>query len=266
MTAREVARVVETWAPLSVQETWDNAGFCVGNPQTEVTGVVLCLDSTPSVVEEAVALGANMVISHHPLIFGGIKQLCEQDTVAQTVAYSIKNDLVIYSAHTNADKVATGVSWVMANQLNLQNIKTLSPDNKLSDFDPSCTIGLGAIGDLVTPFEAFPFLQTVKRLFSLSCLRVGPIFVPKIHKVAVCGGSGAPLIPVAIELGADIFLSGDIGYHHFFSTSGKMIVADMGHYESEIGIVHKIAHLLSEKNLNFAVHLSKNSTNPIQYF
>jgi dinuclear metal center YbgI/SA1388 family protein len=263
MTAREVAAIVESWAPLSIQEAWDNAGFCVGLPQTQVSGVLLSLDVTPSVIDEAIALGANLIISHHPLIFGGIKQLCEQDEVARMVATAIRSDLVIYSSHTNADKVTTGVSGIMANMIGLVEVEVLSPDNYAALEE---TVGLGIVGNLHPPQEVRQFLHGVKRIFGLSSLRVGPLTVPVIRRVAVCGGSGSSVISKALESKADIFLSADMKYHDFFLLLGEMVIADMGHYESEIGIIHKMAQLLLEKNLTFAVSITKNNTNPINYF
>ena len=263
MTAQEVAAIIEAWAPLSIQEEWDNTGFCVGSPQACVKGVITCLDVTPSVMEEAIALGANMIISHHPLIYNELKQLCEQDEVARMVAMAIRNNLVVYSAHTNADKAVAGVSWLMADVLNLQDIEILNPD-KQSESKAPC--GMGIIGNLPVPQEVHPFLKTVVQKFSLFCIKTSRITVPVIRRVAACGGSGSALIPKALERGADIFLSGDISYHHFSCADGKMIIADIGHYESEIGIVSKLTQLLSKKNLNFAVSISKNSSNPINYF
>ena len=254
MTAREVAAMIESWAPLSIQESWDNAGFCVGSPDTKVKGVLLCLDVTAVILQEALDLGANMIISHHPLIFQGLKQLCEQNEVARIVTAAIKSNLVIYSAHTNADKVTTGVSGMMAGMLDLQEMDALSPD------------GFGMVGNLPVPQEVSPFLMQVKRIFHTPCLRFSQISLSMIQRVAVCGGSGAALIPQAMERGADIFISGEFGYHHFFSTNGSMMIADIGHYESEISITQRFAHLLSEKNVNFAVHITKNSTNSIHYF
>lgn len=263
MTAREVAAIIESWAPLSIQEAWDNAGFCVGRPQTQVTGVLLCLDVTPAVIEEALLLGANLIISHHPLIFQGVKQLCEQNEVMRMVAKAIKNDLVVYSAHTNADKVATGVSGLMAERLGLKETEVLRVDMQNATENQT---GLGIVGTLCEPQEVRSFLQRVKEVFNLSCLRVGPLSKEVIRKVAVCGGSGSSLISKAMEVSADIFLSGDISYHHFFSTEGEMVIADMGHFESEIEIIRKFAQLLLEKNLTFAISITKNQTNPINYF
>ena len=262
MTAREVAAIIEAWAPLSIQESWDNAGFCVGSPQTEVKGALFCLDVTPDVVQEALDLGVHMVISHHPLIFHGLKQICGEDAVTKMIIKALRHDLVLYSVHTNADKVATGVSGVMAEMLDLKNVAVLHPDTPP---DAAAPVGLGVVGDLAAPQEVHTFLQRVKEVFNLSFLRVGPICMPAIARVAVCGGSGSSLISRAMACKADIFISGDISYHHFFSTEGKMMVADIGHYESEIGIIHRLASVVSEKSPNFAVYLTKHNTNPIHY-
>ena len=273
-TAREVAEIIELWAPLSIQESWDNAGFCTGLPQTQVKGVLLCLDVTHDVIEEALALGTNMIISHHPLIFHGLKQLCGQDEVAKMIIKALKHDLVIYSSHTNADKVEVGVSGLMAKMLDLQDVKILNPDSHHTPVTSNVTsvsavatpVGLGMVGNLPSPQETHSFLQTVKQIFKIPCLRVSPLTVQTIRRVAVCGGSGSSLIGQARERGADIYLSGDFSYHHFFPTSGEMMIADVGHYESEIGIVYQLAHLLSKKNLTFAVSITKHNTNPIHYF
>ena len=260
MTAREVTEIIEEWAPLSIQESWDNAGFHVGHPQTKVKGVLLSLDVTPSVLKEALALGANLVISHHPLIFKSLKQLCGQDQVACMVEMAIKKNLVIYSSHTNVDKVATGVSGLMAEMLHLKDIEILNRDKE------ELPVGLGIVGNLPEPLETSFFLTEVKRLFHLSSLRASCMYIPLISRVSVCGGSGSLLIQKAMESGSDIFLSGDISYHHYFNTEGKMILADIGHYESEIAIVSKMAHILWQKNLTFAVSISKTNTNPIHYY
>jgi len=262
MTAREVAAVLEAWAPLSIQESWDNAGFCLGLPQTEVKGVLLCLDLSLAVVEEALQVGANMIISHHPLIFQGLKQICGQNETARIVAKAMQHDLVVYAAHTNADKVFSGVSGQMAALLGLKEQEILQPDEASS----ASTIGLGIIGNLPQPEETRSFLLRVKQCFALSCLRTGPLHTTLISKVAVCGGNGSALIAQAHKRGADIFLSGDIGYHHFFSGETPMIVADMGHYESEIGIIDRFVQVLSEKNLTFAVYRTQHSANPVHYF
>ncbi|MCL2502809.1 MAG: Nif3-like dinuclear metal center hexameric protein [Bacteroidales bacterium] len=263
MTAREVAAVLEAWAPLSIQESWDNAGFCIGLPQTEVKGVLLCLDVNLAVVEEALQVGANMIISHHPLIFQGLKQICGQNELARVVAKAIQHDLVLYAAHTNADKVSSGVSGQMADLLGLVEQEILRPDEQA---DAASPIGLGIIGNLSGPEEVRSFLLRVKQCFALSCLRTGPLHTAQIRRVAVCGGSGSSLIAQAQKRGADIFLSGDISYHHFFPGEGPMIVADMGHYESEIGIIGRFVQVLSEKNLTFAVHTTRHSANPVHYF
>jgi dinuclear metal center YbgI/SA1388 family protein len=259
MTAREVAAILEEWAPLSIQESWDNAGFCIGLPQTEVTGVLLCLDLSMQVIDEALSMGANMIISHHPLIFQGIKQICGQNELARMVAKAIRHDLVVYAAHTNADKAMSGVSGQMADLLGLEDREILLPD-------PASPTGLGIIGNLSKPQETKQFLLMIKQVFKLSCLRTGPLHSPQVHRIALCGGSGAKLISHAQKRGADIFLSGDISYHHFFPGEGPMIIADMGHYESETGIIQRFVQVLSEKKPTFVVYTTQCSANPVHYF
>ena len=263
MTALEVAAILEAWAPLSTQESWDNSGFCVGLPQTEVKGVLLCLDVTPAVIEEALLVGANMIISHHPLIFQGLKQICGQNELTQMVAKAIQHGLVLYAAHTNADKVFSGVSGQMADLLGLEEQEVLLPDEQTG---ATLSTGLGITGNLPESEDTRSFLLKVKKCFKLNCLRVGPLHTPLIRRVAVCGGSGAALIGQAQKWGADIFLSGDIRYHHFFPEYGPMIIADMGHYESEIGIIERFVQVLSKKNLTFAVYTAQRGTNPVHYF
>jgi len=263
MTALEVAAVLEDWAPLSIQESWDNAGFCIGLPQTEVKGVLLCLDVTPAVIDEALSLGANMIISHHPLIFQGLKQICGQNELALMVAKAIQHNLVLYAAHTNADKVFSGVSGQMADVLGLIEQEIHQPEDQPELIS---SVGLGIIGNLPEPEESRSFLLRVKQCFKLSCLRTGPLHTSLIRRVAVCGGSGTPLIAQAQKRGADIFLSGDISYHHFFPGDGHTIIADMGHYESEIGIINRFVQVLSEKNLTFAVYTTQCCANPVYYF
>jgi len=263
MSAQEVADVLEAWAPLSIQEPWDNAGFCIGLPQTEVNGVLLCLDISMEVIEEALSIGANMIISHHPLIFQGLKQICGQNEPARIVAKAIQHDLVVYAAHTNADKVFSGVSGQMADLLGLEERQILRADNRT---DMDAPVGLGIVGNLPQPEESRNFLLRVKQCFKLSSLRTGPLHASIIRKVAVCGGSGAPLIVQAQKCGADIFLSGDISYHHFFPGDGSMIVADMGHFESEIGIIDRIVQVLLEKKPTFAVRTARCNINPVHYF
>ena len=263
--ASEIASIVEGFAPLRLQEGWDNAGFCVGSPDTIVTGVLLALDCTPELVIEAKERGVNMIVTHHPLIFNGIKKITGDDPVSKVIIDAIKNDIVIYSAHTNADKTPDGVSWLMAQRLNLKNCRVLSPDpvNSSDGID----VGLGVIGELESPVLCGEFIATVKERFSLSSLRCSQPVNIAISKVAVCGGSGRSLIVDAMREGAEVYISGDIPYHEFFTgNSDNFMIMDMGHYESEIDIVKSIYSLITKKIPNFAVYITKDNINPVYYF
>ena len=253
MTAREVADIIEEFAPLDNQEPWDNSGFCIGSPQTEVHGVLVGFDCTLELVQEAVEVGANMIITHHPLIFQGLKKINEETFLGAIITLAIRSGIVIYAAHTNADKVMEGVSGLMADRLGLGMREPLDEG------------GLGIIGNLSEPLSSEEFIALVKKEFSLPSVRSSKPLKTPISRVAMCGGSGASLIENAIAKGADAYLCGDISYHHFFTEKGFMLL-DVGHYESEIDIVDKIIAVLKEKIHTFAILKTRNHNNPIFYY
>jgi len=243
MKAFEIAKAIEELAPLSLQEDWDNSGFSVGDPTAEVRAVIIALDVTPKLIEEAKSLGANMIVSHHPMIFTGVKKLVSDSFTNKTIISAIKNDMIIYSCHTNMDKVRQGVTGVMAEKLGLQNVQIL--DKGLDDS------GLGMIGELKRPLYFDEFLPIVKKSFSLKALRCSPPIDKTISKVALCGGSGHSLIDMAYKAGAEAYITADITYHYFFTYENFMIM-DIGHFESEVGIVQKLYTILNEKFPTFA--------------
>ena len=257
MKVKEVIKVIEDFAPLSIQEGWDNSGLCIGSPDAEVTSVLLGLDCTPELVDEAIACGADMIVTHHPLIFSGLKKISPDDQVGGAVIKAIKAGISIYAAHTNADKVIAGVSGAMAARLGLENVSILDEDGDGT--------GLGVVGDLPRPLSAEEAVALVKEKFSLKAMRtsrpVGPV-----SRVAMCGGSGGSLIKAAMASGAQLYISGDISYHNFFTREGFMIM-DIGHYESEIEIVDILFSLLRKNFPTFAVRITQNIySNPIFYF
>ena len=257
MKVKEVIKVIEDFAPLSIQEGWDNSGLCIGSPDAEVTSVLLGLDCTPELVDEAIACGADMIVTHHPLIFSGLKKISPDDQVGAAVIKAIKAGISIYAAHTNADKVIAGVSGAMAARLGLENVSILDEDGDGT--------GLGVVGDLPRPLSAEEAVALVKEKFSLKAMRtsrpVGPV-----SRVAMCGGSGGSLIKAAMASGAQLYISGDISYHNFFTREGFMIM-DIGHYESEIEIVDILFSLLRKNFPTFAVRITQNIySNPIFYF
>ena len=258
MKVKDIIKVIEDFAPLSIQEGWDNSGLCVGSPEDEVTSVLLALDCTPELVDEAVACGADMIVTHHPLIFSGLKKISSEDMVGEAVIKAIRAGISIYAAHTSADKVLEGVSGAMAAKLGLVNVAVLDEDGEGT--------GLGAVGDLPQPMTAEQAVRLVKEKFSLKAMKTSRPSEGMISRVAMCGGSGGSLIKAAQKAGAQLYISGDISYHNFF-TSDDFMIMDIGHYESEIEIVDILFSLIKKNFPTFAVRIAQNSnSNPIYYF
>ena len=258
MKVKDIIRVIEDFAPLSIQEKWDNSGLCIGSPEDSVNGVLLGLDCTPELVDEAVACGADMIVTHHPLIFSGLKRISGEDPVSSAVMKAVKAGIAIYAAHTNADKVLAGVSGAMAARLGLKNVSVLDEDGEGT--------GLGVVGDLPEPLTAMQAVALVKERFSLKVVKSSRPVDGVITRVAMCGGSGGSLIGAARAAGAQLYISGDISYHNFFTQEGFMLM-DIGHYESEIEIVDILFSLIRKNFPTFAVRITQNmQSNPIYYF
>ena len=363
-TVREVIRCIEEFAPSFYQESYDNSGLQVGNFQQEITGALLSIDVTEDVVEEAKSEGLNLIISHHPVIFGGIKKITGNTYTERIIAKAIKNDIAIYSCHTNIDNVSSGVSFRMAKKLGLARVKVLKPTPgllcklvtfvpvdhaekvKQSIFDAGAgyiglydccsftvsgegtfraseqatpfvgnkgqlhkepearietifpkqleskvissmikahpyeevaydiyplanrfnNVGSGAIGILDTPMDETSFLKLLKEIFQVPAIRHTKLLERKISSVALCGGSGSFLLSEARKAGVDIFVSGDFKYHQFFDAEGSILIADMGHFESEQFTLEIFYELLMKNFSNFALRFTKVKTNPINYF
>ncbi len=258
MNAIHIAAALEEIAPVELQESWDNSGFSVGDTRREVKSAILALDCTPEVVEEAIRSGADMIITHHPLIFKGIKRITESNNLEKMVASLIKNDIIVYSAHTNIDKVMCGVSGVMADKIGLKDREILSVDsNEMT--------GLGIVGDLISETDPADFVRHVKSIFGAQVVRCSKLLDRPVKRVALCGGSGASLIESARSKGAQVYITGDISYHNFFCEDGFMLM-DIGHFESESGVLEVMAAILRKKLPTFAVRKSDNNNNPIYYY
>ena len=258
MKVKDIISVIEDFAPLSVQEGWDNSGLCIGSPEDEVHGVLLALDCTPELVDEAVKCGADMIVTHHPLIFSGLKKISSDNKVGLAVTKAIRAGVSIYTAHTSADKVLAGVSGDMARKLGLNDVEILQKDDDRT--------GLGVVGNLPEPMTSEAAVAYVKERFGLKVMKVSRPLEGLISRVAMCGGSGGSLIGEARRSGAQLYISGDISYHNFFTEEGFMIM-DIGHYESEIGIVDILFSLLKKNFPTFAVRITQNlNSNPIYYF
>ena len=365
MLAKDIVRVIEYAAPVIYQESYDNSGLQVGDPMQVITGILLTLDVTEAILDEAMERGCNMIVAHHPLIFSGIKRLAGRTYIERVIHKAIKNDIIIYAAHTNLDNMYNGVNAKIAEKLGLKNTSVLSQSSdtlsKLYTYAPTehadklrdalfaagaghignyaeCSfntggngtfrpgeranpvigepggerewvgevkievlvpkhreaqviqalmacdfydekayeliaikntnqhIGAGLIGNLLVAMEETAFLSFLKQQMATECIRHTALLNKKITKVAVCGGSGSFLLKDAINAGADIFITGDFKYHQFFDADGKIIIADIGHYESEQYTVEIFKALFNEKFPNFAILLSNLSTNPVKYF
>ena len=255
---KDVINVIEDFAPLSIQESWDNSGLCIGSPESEVSSVLLGLDCTEQLVDEAIACGADLIVTHHPLIFSGLKKISPDDPTGAAVIKAISNGISIYAAHTNADKVISGVSGAMAARLGLADVSVLDEDGDGT--------GLGVVGNLPEPMGAEDMIALVKEKFALKMMRSSRPLGQKISRVAVCGGSGGSLIGAARRSGAQLYISGDISYHNFFTPEGFMIM-DIGHYESEIEIVDILFSLLRKNFPTFAVRITQTMfAYPIYYY
>ncbi|MEZ4884757.1 MAG: Nif3-like dinuclear metal center hexameric protein [Chitinophagales bacterium] len=356
MKIKDITQYLETIAPLAYQESYDNAGLIVGNPDADCEKALLCLDSIESVVDEAIELGCNLIIAHHPIVFGGLKKITGKNYVERTIIKVIKNDIAIYAAHTNLDNVRQGVNAKIAEKLGLMNCEILAPKKNMlkqisvlcplaqadgfrqalfnagagyvgdynstsfnslgvSTFEnpelsqqtqqgeikieaiyaspiegrilqaihqshpqvkPTYTIvaldnryqqvGSGMIGELSEAINEKEFLKLLKNNMQTPCVRHTSLRRKKVKKVAVCGGAGSFLLSTAMARGADVFVTADYKYHEFFDAEGKIVIADIGHYESEQFTMELFQEFLQKKFSNFAAILSNTNTNPVKYF
>ena len=259
MKVKDIAKAIEDFAPLSLQEDYDNAGLQVGNPDDSVSAILFCLDVTEDIIAEAEKRGCNLVVSHHPLIFRGLKSLTGANQTQRIVMEALRLGISIYSAHTNLDSTRDGVSYEMAHQLNLKNIEVLVP----SDSDPS--VGLGIIGETASPIPQLEFLRKVKETFAVKALRFsGQTQHLVVRKVALCGGSGASFIGEALKKGADAYLSGDIKYHDYTAYGLDMLLADIGHYESELCSRRILCRIVREAYPECVTYFAESETNPVK--
>ena len=363
MKIKEIVSALERFAPLPLQDGFDNAGLQIGLTDAEATGALLCLDVTEAVLDEAIASGCNLIISHHPLIFKGYKSITGKDYVERCILKAIKNDIVIYSAHTNLDNVPGGVNFKIAEKIGLKNVRILDPKEssliKLVTFVPSaqaeevrnalftagcgcignydsCSyntegegtfraqegshpfcgtvgelhretevrietilpeykkgevirallskhpyeepaydlyplhnswaqVGSGIVGELEEPESELEFLKRIKKIFEVGCLKHNKLTGRLIQKVSLCGGAGAFLIPQAVRSGADVFITGEIKYHDYFGRETDILLAEIGHYESEQYTKEIFYSIIRDLFPNFALQFSKVNTNPIKY-
>ena len=363
MKIKEIVCALERFAPLPLQDGYDNAGLQIGVTDAEVTGALLCLDVTEAILDEAIALGYNLVIAHHPLMFKGYKSVTGRDYVERCMMKAIKNDIAVYAAHTNLDNAQGGVSFRMAQKIGLKNVRVLDAARemllKLVTFVPvthaavvrealfeagcgciggydSCSynvqgegtfragagthpycgtvgklhvepetrietilpayrqteviralkrvhpyeepafdfyslqngwqqVGAGVIGELEKTETELEFLRRIKRTFEVECLRYNKLTGREIKTVVLCGGAGGFLIPQACRSHADVFVTGEIKYHDYFGHEQDLLLAEIGHYESEQYTKEIFYELIREAFPHIAVQMTKVNTNPIKY-
>ena len=258
MKIKEVTEALERFAPLPLQESYDNAGLQIGLTDADASGVLLCLDVTEEIIEEAEREGCNLIIAHHPLLFRGLKCIADRNLVERCVRRAILAGITIYAAHTNLDNAEGGVNFAIAEHLGLQNVRILQPL-------PSGEGGSGIIGELPNAIEPLAFLKGVKREFQVAAMQHNLLPARPIRKVALCGGSGDFLLSQAIKCGADAFLTGEMGYHQFFGYDNQILIAALGHYQSEQFTVQLMARILRNACPNLRIVETKINTNPIQY-
>lgn len=264
MILKELTDYLENHAPLSYQEDYDNSGLIVGNSDSEINGAIVSLDVTENVIDEAIETGANLIVAHHPIVFKGLKTFTGDDYVQRVVIKAIKNNIAIYAIHTNLDSVLSeGVNTKIAEKIGLINTKALVPYPSMLENDRPR--GTGLIGELAEEVEWSVFMQRLKQNMAINVIRYTKPVNSKVRKIAICGGSGSFLLQQAIKAGADIFITADFKYHEFFDANEKIMIADIGHYESEQFTIELIKDLIIKKFSNFAVRSTKIITNPINY-
>ncbi len=242
---------LERFAPLPLQESYDNAGLQVGVTEAEVSGALLCLDVTEDVVREAVDLGCNLIVSHHPLLFRPLKRVSDDTLVQRCVRLAVKNDICIYSAHTNLDNAEDGVNYKMAEKIGLIDVVPME--------------GGGVIGYLPIAEDSLAFLQRMKDLFRVDCLKHNELLLRPIQSVALCGGAGAFLLDTAIKQEADAFLTGEMGYHQFFGYEQQIQIGVLGHYQSERYTTEIFYSIIGELAPELPVFTTAVDANPIKY-
>lgn len=257
MTVKEITTAIEEFAPLPLQESYDNAGLQVGYRDSRVNAVMLCLDVTQDVLDEAIKRKCDMIVSHHPLIFQGLKHLTGRSETERIVIKALQARVAIYSAHTNLDSTWNGVSHEMAHMLDLHDIEVLSP------IEGNPQAGLGVIGN-ITPTPKLELLRRIKEKFGVKSLRYSTQSSAIVAKrIAMCGGSGAGFIKRAIEMGADMYITGDVKYHDFTTYGQDIVIADIGHYESELCSMKIFSRIIREKYPDLVVYFSEAQSNPI---
>ena len=255
MTIQTIIAQIEKRLPLRLQESWDNSGLQIGQTDIECSGILTTLDITESVIEEAITLGCNLIVAHHPILFKGLKRISYSSYVERCVIMAIKHDITIYAAHTNADSAYMGLNYWLGQKMELLSIKTLSPTNSNNQE------GLGVIGRLPEDLDFERFLEYTARIFKTKQLRHNGGIKDKIKTVAICGGAGAFLWERARDLDADVLITGEAKYNDYFDAEGISLIT-VGHYESELPVAELFQQIISDCT-SVPVYVTKIEHNPV---
>ena len=251
---------LERFAPLPLQESWDNAGLQVGLTETEVSGALLCLDVTEKIVDEAIQKGCNLIVSHHPLLFRGLKTISDLTDVQRTVMRAICNGICVISMHTNMDNAEDGVNFRIARKLSLKDVQFLVP--KIVDGVAS---GSGIMGSFEAPMASDDFVLKVKKTFGVECAMCNELLRRPVLKVAVCGGAGDFLLDEALKAGADAFITGEMHYHQYFGYEQRIQICVIGHYQSEQYTSEIFQDIIRQACPEVRTEIAETCTNPILY-
>ncbi len=256
---KEVTDLIETFAPLSYQASYDNAGLIVGRADTIVEGLLLAVDVTQEVIEEAKRVGANLIITHHPIVFHPLKRFNSATYVERCVEEAIRSGIALYACHTNLDSAPDGMSWRLAATLGLTNLELLEPTSSVEG------VGYGVVGELKEPISFDLYMESIAAKLSLNALRHSQVIERPIKRVALCTGSGGSLIGRVKSCGVDLYITADLKYNDFMEPTQEFTIVDIGHFESEYCAIDILFDILSKKMFNFAVRKSETSCNPVFY-
>ena len=266
----QVVDALEHYAPLPLQEGYDNAGLQVGLTEAvEVSGALLWLDVTEDVVDEAIRKGCNLIVSHHPLIFRKLARISDENYVQRTVRKAIKNDIAIVSMHTNMDAAKGGVNFKIAEKLGLRNLRFFGGEKEIDGVKG----GEGVIGEITDETDALhadgiaadDLVLMLRERFQAECVQCNQLLRRPIRKVALCGGAGSFLLDAAIAAGADAFITGEMHYHEFFGHEQEIQICVIGHYQSEQFTSEIFRSIITEKCPGVKCEISEINTNPIIY-
>ena len=260
MKIKEVLCALERFAPLPLQEDFDNAGLQIGLTETEVSGALLCLDVTEKIVDEAISKGCNLIVSHHPLLFHALKMISDGDEVQQTVMKAIQNNIAVISMHTNMDNAKDGVNFKIAEKMGLDHVRFFSTKTV-----NGIECGSGVIGQFTEPQAADDFIIHLKKTFDVEFVQCNQLLRREIKNVAICGGAGSFLLDDAIKEGADAFVTGEMHYHEYFGHDQEIQIAVIGHYQSEQYTNEIFKSIIKDECKDVPVLMAETNTNPIIY-